>query len=68
MSIGAGKRTFYTKKQAVMSGKTLQDVDEEEERVRTAELEATGKPNQKRGKPKESSELSNVLESLDKLR
>ena len=58
------QKDFYTKKQAVMSGKTLQDVDEEE-RVRTAELEATGqaKP-KKRGKPKESSELSNVLESL----
>lgn len=62
------QKGFYSKKTAVMSGKTLQDV-EDEERVRTAELEATGqaKPKKRAGKPKESSELANVLESLDKL-
>lgn len=61
------QRDFYEKKSAVMSGKTLQDM-EEEERVRTAELEAQGVKPKKRGvSQKKSTELSNVLESLDKL-
>ena len=61
------QRDFYEKKTAVMSGKTIQDM-EEEERVRTAELEAQGvKPKKRAVSQKKNTELSNVLESLDKL-
>lgn len=62
------QRDFYPKKTAVMSGKTIQDM-EEEERVRTAELEAQGvqQPKKRAVSQKKSTELSNVLESLDKL-
>jgi hypothetical protein len=57
---------FYSKKTAVMSGKTLQEV-ENEERARTAELEASGVVQPKKRVEKKATELSNVLESLDKL-